>query len=193
MKSLAPLLTLLGLAACVNPASYGPDSPYYAYPAGGRFVLNQALAVEPGSATVRLQFGRVVPRNGVQELQPYCIFEVNTVREQRQPIHPDTFDIVGVRRSVSTIGSLPAQAGPIPVAFGGGIGLGGRVGFDDSGSPSHIYYKTEFFLRSAQQPDVRAMTCQSNQMAPGNPIMRHLTVDEIRQALGGIFSFHLNL
>jgi hypothetical protein len=37
------------------------------------------------------------------------------------------------------------------------------------------------------------MTCQSNQMAPGVAIMRHLTVAEIRQALGSIFSLNLNL
>lgn len=192
MKRLVSILALALLAGCASPSKYGPESPYYGYSSGGRFILGQALEIEPGSATVRLQYGKVMPRNGVQEEYPYCIFEVNTVREQAQQIAPDSFDIVAVRRSVSTIGSLLGQARAVPVGFGVGIGFGGYAAFDD-GSPSHIYYKTEFVLRSAKQPDVRAMTCQSNQMAPGVAIMRHLTVAEIRQALGSIFTLNLNL
>ena len=56
---------------------------------------------------------------------------------------------------------------------------------DDDGDPTFLYYKTEFRLRDAAQPNLRGMTCAWNQMAPGNrPLMRHLTLDEIRGALG---------
>lgn len=192
MNPLTLILASLGLAACVNPASYGPDSPYYTYPSGGRFILNQPLDVEADSATVRLQYGRVVARNGVQEVHPYCIFEINTVRDRAQLIQPDSFDILGVRLSISTIAASPEPYRVIPAGFGGSIGYDGYAGFGFDRRPSHIYYKTEFTIRSARQPDVRAMTCQSNQMAPGNPIMRYLTVDEIRQALGSIFSLNLS-
>jgi len=33
------------------------------------------LPIDPGAATVRLQYGRIVPRNGVQEYDPFCIME----------------------------------------------------------------------------------------------------------------------
>lgn len=179
MKTLVLILALFSLAACADPEKYGPDSPYFIYPGGGHFILHHPLEVEPGSATVRLQFGKVVPRNGVQEEEPHCIFEVNTVRDAAQWVQPDRFEITAVRRSVTTFSGMPAMLYAM------------RAGFDHDGGPSHIYYKTEFRLRSARQPDVRAITCQSNQMAPGIAIMRHLTVAEIRQALGDIFSLVL--
>lgn len=179
MRSLLPLIAIAVLAGCASPGKYGPDSPYYGYPGGGRFILHQPLEIEADAATVRLQFGKVVARNAVQEEEPHCIFEINTVRDQPQRVAPDSFEITGVRRSITTFSGMPALFGPM------------RVGFDRDGSPSHIYYKTEFMLRSDRQPDVRAMTCQSNQMAPGIAIMRHLTAAEIRQALGQVFSLSL--
>lgn len=59
-----------------------------------------------------------------------------------------------------------------------------RVAFDSDGGPSCLYFKTHFRLWHETQP-VRALTCMSNQMAPGIGVfMRHLTLDEIRHALG---------
>lgn len=181
MKRCIALLALSTLTACGGLAQYGPDSPYYRYPASLRLVLNQTLEIPPESATTRLQFGRVVPRNGVQEHEPHCILEVNTVADRARRLEPDSFDVVDVRRSVWMSDAWPADA--VRVA---------RVGlsFGDA-SPTFIFYLTEFRLRSARQPDVRSLTCQSNQNAPGIAIMRHLTVAEIRQALGAFFTLDL--
>jgi len=179
MKPIILLLSLAVLSGCASPARYSADSPHYGYPGGGQFTLHQPLEIEANAATARLQFGKVVARNAVQEEEPHCIFEINTVLDRPQRIEPDTFEISGVRRSITTFSGMPPLFGAM------------RVGFDRDGGPSHIYYKTEFSLRSARQPDMRAMTCQSNQMAPGIAIMRHLTVAEIRQALGKVFSLSL--
>jgi len=170
------------MTACATTAEYGPDSPYYAYPEGMRLILNQVLEIPPESATVRLQFGRVVPRNGVQEQEPHCIFEIETVRDAAQRIEPDTFLVVRVQRSVWMSSLTP----PAP-ARAVRVGLGGR-----GSGPTLIYYRTEFRLRSERQPVARALTCQSNQNAAGIfPNMRHLSVPEIRQALGAILSLEL--
>jgi hypothetical protein len=171
-------LALTLLAACGTPAESGPDSPDYAYSSGGRFVLNQPLVIPPDAATVRLQFGAVVARNAVQEVEPYCIFEVNTVATTAQAIQPDSFEIRAVRKGIDTFGMMA---------------LPRRVSLGDDDRPSHLYFKTEFRLHSPRQPDVRAMTCQSNQMAPGIAIMRHLRIDEIQSALGHVFSLRLGV
>jgi len=122
---------------------------------------------------VRLQYGRIVPRNGVQEPDPFCIMEVNTLNNQVQLLQPGRFEVVQVTRSVSSI----TAAAPSPL-------IKARFAFDD-GSPSFLYFITEFRLRDAAQPQLRDMTCMWNQMAPGNvSLMRHLTLDEIRGALG---------
>ncbi|MGA7179819.1 MAG: hypothetical protein WBX11_09585 [Thiobacillaceae bacterium] len=174
------LVLLFVLAGCETTGGYGIDSPYYRFPNGVRLILNQPLEIPPDSATVRLQYGQVVARNGVQEQDPYCIFEVSTVAEGPQRVQTGEFSVTQVRRSNSTIArdeSVP-NGGLMRVSMG-----------SDSAGPTNYYYKTEFFLHSDAQPNVLLMTCQSNQNY--TPIKRYLTVAEIRQALGNIFTLNL--
>jgi len=171
MKIIGIGLVLL-LGGCAGLESPDPASPYYAYTTGWTAQLNRPLTIDPASATVRLQFGRVVPRNGVQEYAPFCVVELNTVSDEAQTLQPGRFEVWRVTRSVSTIA---AAASPF-------VKVGLMV---DHSEPSFLYFKTEFRLRDATQPKLRSMTCMWDQMAPGNrPWMRHLTLDEIRQALG---------
>ncbi len=171
MKIIGIGLALL-LGGCAGLESPDPASPYYAYTTGWTAQLKRPLTIEPASATVRLQFGRIVPRNSVQEYAPFCVVELNTVSDEAQTLQPGRFEVWRVTRSVSTIA---AAASPF-------VKVGLMV---DHSEPSFLYYKTEFRLRDAAQPKLRSMTCMWDQMAPGNrPLMRHLTLDEIRQALG---------
>jgi hypothetical protein len=189
MKSILYSLLTLALLGCGHSPDYPPESPYYAYPGGARLTLNQTIDIPPDSATLRMQYGGTVARNGVHEEDPYCIFELDTVKPEVQRILPDSLQVVGIQRRVQTFAGMPVW----PYRFGferrhsHRPGLQ-RVGFNDDDSPSQIYYLTEFRLHSEKQPQIRALTCMHNQMMPGVPIMRHLTLAEIRQALGGYFT-----
>jgi hypothetical protein len=171
MKSIGIGLVLL-MGGCAGLESPDPASPYYAYSTGWAVQLNRALQIPAAAATVRLQYGRIVPRNSVQEYDPFCVVELNTVRDEAQTLQPGRFEVWRVTRSVSTIA---AAASPfIKAAL-----------VVDNSQPSFLYFKTEFRLRDAAQPDLRSMTCMWDQMAPGNrPLMRHLTLDELRAAVG---------
>ncbi len=173
MKVLVLIGTLL-MGGCTSLESPNPASPYYAYPPGWVVQVNRPLPIEPGSATVRLQFGRIVPYNGVQDAYPFCIVEVNTVSgESAQFLQPERFEVLRVSRSISEIS---ASAAPNP-----------HQGFMKVGNdlPSFLYFITTFQLRPPQNSDIRNMRCAWNQMAPGNRgLMRDLTLDEMRQALG---------
>ncbi len=173
MKTLM-LAGMLFLGACSGLSSPNPDSPYYAYPPGWVMQLNRPLPIEPGSATVRLQFGQIVPYNGVQDAYPFCIVEVNTVSgASAQILQPGRFEVLKVTRSVSEISASAA-----PHAQPGFLKVGADL-------PSFLYFITTFQLRPPQQSDIRNMRCAWNQMAPGNRgLMRDLTLDEMRQALG---------
>jgi hypothetical protein len=170
MKPLIPaLLSLAMLSGCADTPQAVPSFNY------GRLALNQALTIPPNAATVRLQYGRVVASNAVQEHDPFCVFEIDTVAAGEQTVRPGHFAITRIGRSIETIAGLTTLR-RVRAVFG-----------DDSGGPSHLYYKTIFRLQDEAQP-VRALTCMSNQLAPGIAIMRHLTPAEIRQALGGIIT-----
>lgn len=144
-------------------------------PAGLGLELLQRLEIPADSATLRLQYGRPVARNGVQEQDAFCVFELDTVAAHVQPVEPERFQVTRVSRSVETFAGMPV--GVVTAAF-----------WMDDEQPSQIYYKTTFKLRSQHQPTVRSLTCMSNQMMPGTYLnMRHLTLAEMRAALGGYF------
>jgi len=172
MKIIGIGLVLL-LGSCVGIESPDSASPYYAYSAGWTAQLIQPLTISADAATVRLQYGRIVPRNSVQEHDPFCVVELETVRDEPQVLQPGRFDVWRVTRSVS-----PITAAVLPTLIK-------ARHVDDDGDPTFLYYITEFRLRDPAQPDLRGMRCAWNQMAPGNrALMRHLTLAEIRSALG---------
>lgn len=172
MKRIGIGLVLL-LGGCAGLESPDPASPYYAYSSGWTVQLNRPLTIPPDAATVRLQYGRIVPRNSVQEHDPFCVVELDTVRPGPQTLQPGRFEVWRVTRSVN----------PIAVARSSPYIRTGLV--LDDGDPTFLYFITEFRLRDAVQPDLRGMTCAWNQMAPGNRgLMRHLTLGEIQSALG---------
>jgi hypothetical protein len=179
-RTLLAGLLIGSLAACSN---LGPDLNQ----ASGALQLHENLQIPPDSASVRLQYGRIVARNAVQEQDPFCVFEVEQVSTQPQTVTPGRFRIAHLIRSIESFAGMPVLPNAWPGAMNRRVSLGG----DDS--PTHIYYKTTFRLAPETPqdpaPQVRSLSCMSNQNAPGNAaLMRHLTLAEIRAALGGWFS-----
>jgi hypothetical protein len=173
------VLTVLPVVLLLTACASGPG---VGQPAVGELRLDKTLQIEPDAATARLQYGRIVARNAVQEQDPFCVFEIDSVSPTSQTVLPGRFEIIAVTRSVETLAGMPLFRSAWQVR---------RVSFGDDDSPTHIYYKTTFRLRDGVQP-VRALSCMSNQNAPGIAIMRHLTSGEIRAALGDWFTLRLD-
>ncbi len=174
MKTIGMGLGLSLLAGCAGLQSPDPASPYYAYTTGWTVQLNRPLTIPADAATVRLQYGRIVPRNSVQEHDPFCVVELDTVRPEPQTLQPGRFEVWRVTRSIDPV----SAAVPSPLLKVRHV--------EDDGDPTFLYYVTAFRLRDPAQPNLRGMRCAWNQMAPGNrALMRHLTLAEIRSALGG--------
>lgn len=169
------------LAACATP-------PIADQPVVGWLQLHEPLTIEPGSATARLQYGRVVASNAVQEHDPFCVFETDSVRSVAQTVAPGRFGVISVSHSVSSIAGM--QSAPF------GAFTARRVRNDDD-MPTHLYYKTRFRLSNPDpqaSPQVLGLTCMSNQNMPGTAVfMRHLTPAEIRDALGKLFTLTLDI
>lgn len=167
------LLALLFLSACAGQP--GVSDP----PGHGRLQLLAELAIPPQSASVRLQYGHPVARNAVREYDPFCVLEIDTVSDSPQIVRPDTFEVIRVGHAIGSIADAVASPQPFAPL---------QVGMFSDDLPSHIYYKTLFWLRSERQPGVRLLNCMHNQNVAGvYPRMRHLTPSEIREALGAAF------
>lgn len=171
-----PLLAV-GLSACQH-GPYTEDSPYYDVPPGSTFVLNEPLKISANRATVRIQAGEILPPPEVERRYPHCILETWSVSENPRTLQPDSFTITRMERDVTTFAGISK---PFLLAQAGSNGGDG---------PSELYYQSIFYLSSMNQPDVYSLTCQVDQV--DNTIETYLTLDEIRQALGGLMTLTLN-
>jgi len=150
----------------------GADTPRRS-DTGWRITLQQPLEIGPGEASARLQYGRVVPRNGVQEFDPHCIFEIETVTDTPRILAPGSFRVSEIQRRVETHSGMPV----FPWHY--------RSHWHDR-SPSQLYYITQFRLLPNNDTPARRLICQHDQANPGFGMARHLSPTEIRQALGNL-------
>jgi hypothetical protein len=160
------------------------DSPHYAVPVGSTLVLNRPVEIPPYQAGVYLQAGQVAP--GVNRYAPHCRFELTTVAERAQRVEPDRFL---VRRVSRPWGQTRAPTEPVHVA---GVHIGIGVVFGVGGSrqdgPGLAILRTVLDLSSERQPQVYRLTCEQwDDFARA----RHVTVREIREALGELFTLQI--
>lgn len=176
MPRIAILLMLFVLSSCQTSAVLDEDSPLRPPPPGSRLILNQAISIPAHSAHVVLQGGRVVSDKNINHYHPNCRLEVQKLSDSPQTLQPDEFVVRRARQETRTAwhGDQPRFAR--------------RVSSDSNGGPSFFMYQTIFELQSVRQPQVRWMTCEQW----GDPaIGQHLTLREIRKALGDVMRLEL--
>ncbi len=162
------------LSACHSWTAHNPVPAFAAISAGAKLTLNRDLTIPAGRASVFLQGGQLVTYAELNGYHPHCRFELRTIKDVAQTVTADTFVIERVRRDVvHSVGTDGAQ----------------RVrAFDHDGGPTFVVYATMLDLRTPAQPDVLRLTCGQWD----DPYRAtHLTVDEMRKALGGIFTLAL--
>ena len=166
----AALLFAVALYGCgpivIRDASTGAQVPIQR----GSFELYKAVEIPSGRTRIYFQGGRQV--RGVNEFQPHCQLEVNTLLEQTRRLEADVFAVTGAAtRSDQVVMGQPA----VQVAVMGGFGLWGA-------GESRRMYVYVFRLHSDRQPDVRSLSCGG---AFDTPMLAELpTLQEIQEALG---------
>lgn len=178
IRALAAGLALL-LSACAGPTPQGVSQASHQTSPGSYFTLQRALEIPRDDTTVYIQYGRLLQSNEVEEWEPHCFFELYTRAEEVRVVEPDEFEIQRVTREAS-----PLWVGaPVMMAFGGG----------EDGGPTHLYYRTRFYLNSPSQPDVWRMNCQVDRMeAHGPSFETWLTIAQVQETLTNIFSLTLH-
>ncbi|SCZ52762.1 hypothetical protein [Thiohalomonas denitrificans] len=176
--SVSLLVVITTACAQLFPAP-SPDQPFYAPPKGSRLELLQPIPIPGNEVSVWIQQGRVIDYQNADRYQAFCKFEMWSKLDRPRTVQPDTFTVERVRRMDWAV----RRDEPLRLA---GVGVGG-VG-DDVGGPAFFIMSTEMFLDSPRQPDVHRLTCQHWEDAR---LPRHLTINEMRRTLQGIFDLEL--
>jgi hypothetical protein len=181
MKRLILLATSVLLAACQTAYVGNENSPYYTIPVGSTLTLKQDAVIPPNLAGFLLQNGQILPQSQINQYYPYCKFEVLKIRDNPQSIQADTFSIVKVTQAIDH----SVDAGQIKLA---GLAIGIGMGMSDGGGSSVQTYATRLNLRAEKQPEVFRLSCGLWDYPEQG---KHLTINEIRKALGNLFTLQL--
>ncbi len=175
MIKLAVTFLLVLLTACQIPPVEQDTSPFFLVPGGSRLILNQDIQIPAYRFNIFVQSGRLA--YGANQNYPYCKFSVQETAAHPQLIKAGEFEIYKTRRVTSLF------AARSPTNLFAGVFSGGR------GKPTSVVYGTEMDLRSASQP--RAFQLMCGHLQDPNLTARHLSVAQMQQALGEVFTLKL--
>jgi hypothetical protein len=171
------------LVACQTSAYEGNEnSPFYPVPAGSTLTLTRGLTIPAEQVAVFLQGGEVVASGGINQYYPHCKFELQRRLDKAQTVQADSFEITKV---VQEIGHSVALDG-LQLA-GVSIGIGINIGSRGDGASLQTW-STRMTLRSARQPEVFRLSCGQTALPHEG---QHVSINEMRKALGGIFTLEL--
>lgn len=171
------LVLLLSPVACQAPA-FNPDSPLSRVPLQSTLVLHEDLTIKANTVSLWFQQGEQIPEKLLDHYQPHCKFETYKMQAADKPVRADRFSIHNVVRW-DDYAMLGVQLAAVTIGIG-------TFGSGDDASPVNM--ATEMFLHSEQQPDVYRLVCsQWNDATTGE----HVTINEIRHALGEYFSLKM--
>ena len=175
MKRLGVLVLPLMLGACqLASINDNPQSPFYPPPVGSKLTLKKDIQIPPDNAGVMLQGGQIMSNSGVNQYQPNCRFELNSVSPTEQSVKADVFTITEVKTNSYQV--MAPSSGFV------------KVGLNMAATLSMFNYYTLMRLSSTNQPQVRSLTCQQwGDPAFGKPV----SIDQMRMTLGDYFDLEL--
>jgi hypothetical protein len=137
------------------------------------------LTIPPDQVSVYVQDGEVKSQPEVDFYSPNCKFELYRISEQQRSVEPDTFNVHKVvdERIEVSIGQRTYAA------------LGGAMGMSAGDAPQVYNYTTVMYLESAFQPAVFRITCQHWEDVF---VDKYLSIEQMRQAMGGVFTLELS-
>jgi len=183
MRTLSILLLLVLTAGCVSQYQGNEDSPYYVIPAGSSITLNQDLTFAPDEVGLYFQGGKQVPKMQIDLYRPHCKLELKQRLETAQVVKSGEFKVLrATQEIIHSVG--------LPVRLASNVAGRFSIGGGDSSIPGPELYATRLKLSSARQPHVLSLNCGHLESPPVTAV--HLTIHQIRQALGQIFTLKIS-
>lgn len=179
-RSAISLFCAILIGGCQSLANRDEALPYFHIPGGSTLVLNRDIVVPANRLSVYVQGGQVIPA-GANFYYPHCKFELRHLEGRARRIRADTFSIYRTGRDW---GSHAMLAPPRLRSVGQGLLLPSPL----NDQPSYIIYASNLYLRSDEQPEVFRLSCKQW----WDPVdARFLSIQEIRQTLGDVFTLQL--
>jgi hypothetical protein len=150
-------------------------------PDGSHLIVNQLVVIPTNKARVYIQHGKVIAENQRDQYKPYCWFQSWKVLDVPQEIKPDTFKIKSSRRYEEMV----HKASPLLLAASTHTQNTIQLSL---ASVTAIEQNTVLYIHSENHPDIRELVCGYWD----DPVDdRHLTLQEIRAALGDVVQLKL--
>lgn len=173
------VLVIAVLVGCSSNYVKDEGSVFYAVPVDSLLVLNQDVNIAGDQVAVYVQNGELMQDADVNKYYPNCKFEVYKISEQPRTVQADTFEIIKVEDDIE---SSSLQKSTHLAALNKAL----TVGVLDM---SYVFnYATLMYLNSAKQKDVYRITCQHWEDMLDD---RHLSITQMRKAMGGIFTLKI--
>jgi len=171
-----PILTIsLLFISCSQNIPKDENLYTYSIPVGSTLTLNQPIAISSNLGRTYFQSGKIISEHELNIYYPHCSLTVNTILEYERIISPSEFNIYKVMDNEEYAqGYILYASSNITVSSDGPIITG---------------LASYYYLTSANEPDVRALECIQWDSPYEN---NYLSIKEIRNTLGTIFTLNLN-
>lgn len=177
MKIVSLMFMLVVLSACQNLIPADETLPYYKTPVGSTLVLNHDLIIPANRLSVYIQNGHVTA-GGANQYYPHCKLELRQKHSSSQRVTADEFTIYRSTQHRTRFTYLQPQL--IPAST--------QLFFNSGDRSSPVSWASFLYLRSERQPGVMLMTCTVwADLSEG----RYLSIQDIRQTLGDVFSIRI--
>lgn len=186
------ILSLLLAGAILSGCSHVETAKDADIQPGQFFVLKQPIEILPDHTRRFIQNGELTTRAQFERRAQHCRIEVRTLKETKQIIQPDRFEVTQVRFDSEPIARSESSVMLASnVRFGIGINIGIPMSFNDDGPPEMMEL-IEFQLASNRQPDVMRLVC-AGALSDGHPAdfpeSQRPNGEQIKRILGEIGYF----
>jgi len=173
------IVLIVSLSACSINDIKDENSVFYAVPVGSTLTLNQQVNIRGDQVAVYVQNGELMQYGEVNFYLPNCKFEIYTMSEQPRTVQADIFEIIKVEDDIES--SSLQKSTRLAV-------LDNALAFAMLDRSYVFNYATLMYLNSEKQKDVYRITCQHWEDVMDD---RHLTIKQMRQAMGDVFTLKI--
>jgi len=131
--------------------------------------LNRDFPIRPDRSNEYIQHGEIMYFESISQYYTHCKLELREIADIERIIKPQTFNVTRMYRQEDFVGFR-------------------KMMLAGDGSSGLIMSTTYLFLQSEKQPDIFRLSCMR---VDESFYARHVTIDEMRDSLGGLVTFSL--